>query len=93
MELALLEKEINEGDFEQFCFYLTKIPPDNYPQIKLQPKLGKISDQRNGTVKEDASIFLALRRKNYSPRTSLEGSKEPNLAAALEKINKTSYSK
>ena len=84
MDIVELEQAVCEGNFEKFVKLLQKIPIGEFPELQIMPKLGKVSEGE-----EDASIFVALRELNYSPRTSLKACKDfKDLTSALQSLQK-----
>lgn len=82
MDIVELEQAVCEGNFEKFVELLQKVPVREFPELQIVPKLGKVSDSE-----EDASIFVALRELNYSPRTSLKACKAyKDLTSALRSL-------
>ena len=71
MDISELEQAISEANFEKFCEIIRKAPLGEFPEIKIMPRLGRVSE-----TDEDASIYLTLREMNYSPKTSLQACKQ-----------------
>ena len=71
MDLTEFQNAINEGNFEKFKNLLKDVPIGEYPEIKIMPKFGSVTDSE-----ENVEIFLGLKELGYDTIQALEASKK-----------------
>ena len=77
-----LEMAIEQGHFDLFCEVLKSLPPNQYPEIKLRPKLGLITRSQ-----ENPHIYSNLLNLGCNPAQALDLSKRHlNLEDALKEF-------
>lgn len=85
MEYRSLEIAIERGDYDMFCEALKNIPPGEFPQLKLLPKLNLASESE-----ENAEVYIGLLNRGISADKALEYSKtHKSLESALKNISES----